>query len=220
MFEPTNPLWQYFQKHKKGNGIWKWEHYFNIYDRHVARFVGKEINIMEIGVYSGGSLDMWRSYFGQKSHIYGVDIEEACKTYENDHVSILIGDQAERTFWSNARKSLGGIDILIDDGGHTPEQQQITLEEMLLNLKPGGVYLCEDIHGYYNKFSAFASGLVHALNHYDCLPTELLQSSVSPFQSSIYSIHFYPYVLVIEKNHVPRSKLSAPKHGTEWQPFL
>jgi len=215
-----NPLWEYFQNHKEGHGIHKWEHYFDIYHRHFARFVGQKVNVLEIGIFSGGSLEMWRSYFGEKSHIYGVDIEEVCKAYENDHISVFIGDQADRSFWSTFNKSVEGIDILIDDGGHTPEQQQITLEEMLPNLRPGGVYLCEDVHRCFNRFSAYATGLVDQLNEMDLISGSLLQSSVSKFQSSIHSIHFYPYLVVIEKHHVPLTKLSAPRHGTEWQSFL
>lgn len=184
------------------------------------QFVGQKVNILEIGVYSGGSLGMWRSYFGEESHIYGVDIKEECKAYEDDHVSIFIGDQADRAFWSTFRKSVEGIDIIIDDGGHTPEQQQITLEEMLPHLRPGGVYLCEDVHGCLNQFSTFATGLVDELNCANSISDPLLQMSVSRFQSSIHSIHFYPYLVVIEKHRVPLTRLSAPKHGTEWQPFL
>ena len=215
-----NPLWDYFQNHWDGRGIWKWVHYFDIYHRHLSRFVGQKVNVMEIGIYSGGSLEMWRSYFGEKSHIYGVDIKEACKVYENDHISVFIGDQADRAFWSTFRKSVESIDIIIDDGGHTPEHQQITLEEMLPHLRPGGVYLCEDVHRVSNRFSAFVTGLVSELNGMNLISGPLLQSSVSQFQSSIHSIHFYPYVVVIEKHPVSPTKLSALKHGIEWQPFL
>lgn len=215
----ANPLWDYFKNHRDGHGIWKWEHYFDIYHRHLARFVGRKVNILEIGIYSGGSLEMWRSYFGENSHIYGVDIEEVCKVYESEHVSVIIGDQASREFWSNFRKNVEGIDIIIDDGGHTPEQQQTTLEEMLPYLRPGGVYICEDVHSPFNRFAAYATGLVNELNGMNLIPGDLLQSSVSPFQSSIHSIHFYPYVVVIEKRRASLAKLSAPKHGTEWQRF-
>jgi cephalosporin hydroxylase len=215
-----NPLWEYFQNHKSGPGIWKWEHYFDIYHRHFSRFVNQQVNVLEIGIYSGGSLEMWRSYFGEKSHIYGVDIEEACRAYENDHISVFIGDQADRTFWKTFKESVDGIDIIIDDGGHTAEQQQTTLEEMLPYLRPGGVYLCEDVHGTFNKFSAFVTGLVKELNNANLIPGPILQTSVSHFQSKIHSIHFYPYVIVIEKHTVSPEKLSSPKHGTEWQPFL
>jgi len=215
-----NTLWEYFQNYQEGPGIWKWEHYFDIYQRHFAKFVGRKVDVLEIGIYSGGSLEMWRSYFGDNCHIYGVDIKKACKAYENDHVSVFIGDQADRSFWNTFRNRVEGIDILIDDGGHTPEQQQITLEEMLPHLRPGGVYLCEDIHGSFNRFSAFAIALVNELNSFNPIPGYLLASSVTQFQSAVHSIHFYPYVVVIEKHLISPPKLSAPKHGTEWQPFL
>lgn len=215
---PGNPLWEYFQNHVEGRGIWKWEHYFDIYHRHFARFVGRQVNIMEIGIYGGGSLDMWRSYFGEQSHIYGVDIEEACRAYQDEHISVFIGDQGDRAFWRAFRKSVGGIDVIIDDGGHTPEQQQITLEEMLPSLRPGGMYLCEDIQENFNGFAAFAAGLVNELNGLNPIPGSLLQSKVSQFQASVHSIHFYPYVVVIEKNLAPISKLSAPRRGTDWPP--
>src|SRR5262245_22832132 len=210
---PGNPLWDYFQANTQGPGIWKWEHYFEVYHRHFAPFIGQPVNVLEIGIYSGGSLGMWRSYFGERSHIYGVDIEEACKTYESEHISVLIGDQADRAFWQSFRNRAERIDIVIDDGGHTPRQQRVTLEEMLPYLPPGGVYLCEDIHGRGNRFAAFASALVDELNG-------MKPKKPSMFQTSVHSIHFYPFLLVIEKHRVPPTELVSTRRGTEWQPFL
>ena len=64
-------------------------------------------------------------------------------------IHVLIGDQADRTFWRRmiAHGTLPPLDIVIDDGGHTPDQQRVTLEELLPHIRPGGVYVCEDIHG-------------------------------------------------------------------------
>lgn len=109
----------------------------------------KNLVVLEIGVYSGGSLEMWRDYFGSEATIYGVDIEAACRTYESPGTHILIGDQADPSFWRRvlADGTLPPPDIVIDDGGHTPEQQRVTMEELLPRMRPGGVYLCEDIHG-------------------------------------------------------------------------
>lgn len=214
----SNPLWEYFQRHKEGPGIWKWEHYFDIYHRHFSKFIGLKVDVLEIGIYSGGSLEMWRSYFGKNCHIYGVDIQKVCESYANDHVSVYIGDQADRIFWSNFKNNVDGIDILIDDGGHTPEQQQITLEEMLPQIRPGGIYLCEDVHGTLNEFAAFATGLVNDLNSWNRLPGNLLSCSSTQFQSIIHSIHFYPFIVVIEKRLELLPKLSASRRGTEWQP--
>jgi hypothetical protein len=60
----TNPLRRFFEAHKRGHGIWKWNHYFEIYHRHFSKFRGREVHILEIGIYSGGSLEMWKDYFG------------------------------------------------------------------------------------------------------------------------------------------------------------
>src|SRR6185436_388571 len=60
----------------------KWQHYFEIYDRHFARFRGREITVLEVGVAGGGSLEIWRSYFGPKARIVGMDINPDCKSCE------------------------------------------------------------------------------------------------------------------------------------------
>jgi hypothetical protein len=178
------------------------------------------VNIREIGVFSGGSLEMWRSYFGDSCHVYGVDIEQSCKSYESDNVTITIGDQGDRAFWQEFIKTAPPMDIVIDDGGHLPHQQRITLEETLPLLKPGGVFICEDIHERDNRFAAYAAGLVNDLNFRQQVPGDVVKSRVTPFQRAIHSIHFYPYVLVIEKRLRPLKELVATKKGSLWQPFI
>lgn len=216
----SNPLWNYFSKYETGPGIWKWTHYFEAYHRHFSRFRGQPVNLLEIGIYSGGSLPMWLSYFGDDCRVFGVDIEDACKCYETERIQVFIGDQQDRTFWARFREAAPEIHILIDDGGHTPEQQIVTLEEMLPHMPPGGVYVCEDIHGLSNRFAAFATGLVHCLNAASGRIDGVLGCTSTSVQQAIHSIHFYPYLCVIEKNKYPPKTLVAPKHGTEWQPFL
>jgi hypothetical protein len=205
-----NPLEEFFQSKSSGHGIWKWTHYFDIYHRHFSKFRNKSPNILEIGIYSGGSLEMWRSYFGDGAHIYGVDIEEACLGYENEQTTVFVGDQGDRSFWKSFRESTPPIDVLIDDGGHTPEQQRTTLEEMLPHMRLGSVYCCEDVHGKWNDFAAYATSLVNDLNH---------SGDQTEFQNSVHSIHFYPFCVVIEKHLAEPRKFVAPRHGTIWQPF-
>ena len=222
---PSGALFSYFNAHRKGPGIWKWLHYFEIYERHFSKFIGREVHILEVGIYSGGSLGMWREYFGKDCRVYGVDIEDACKVYKNETTEIFIGDQADRSFWAKVRAAAPRIDILIDDGGHTPEQQRITLEEMLPHLRPGGVYLCEDVLGISNPFAAFTHGLAQGLNSATTpspLPpgTTGASFSTTKFQASIHSVHLYPWVAVVEKREQPLDNFISPKHGTQWQPFL
>ena len=155
--DTDNPLWNYFASHTEGLGIFKFKHYFDIYHRHLSKFVGESVHVVEIGVQSGGSLEMWRQYFGPKSHVTGIDIDEKCKYYGNSATTIVIGDQANRSFWKEFREHSAPVDVLIDDGGHQPEQQMVALEEMLPYLRPGGVYICEDVWKYNCAFRAFCA---------------------------------------------------------------
>lgn len=223
--DTSNPLRSYFDSHRDGRAILKWVHYFDIYHRHFSKFVGRDVHVLEIGVYSGGSLEMWREYFGPKCHLYGVDIEGACKVYENEYTKVFVGDQADRQFWKVFKKEVPTIDILIDDGGHLPEQQIVTLEEMLPHLRRGGVYLCEDVHGVLNRFAAYVQGLAHNLNAFAFPPetddmARALTWSPTQFQAEIRSISFYPYVTVIEKADTPVDQFIVPEDGTLSEPFL
>lgn len=220
---PKTSLEQYFDANQEGPGLWKWRHYFEIYERHFGKFVGRDVHVVEVGVYSGGSLPMWQQYFGPGCRVYGVDIEDACRGYEGPSVRVFVGDQADRAFWRTFRGEVPRVDIFIDDGGHTPQQQRVTLEEMLPHLAPGGVYLCEDIHAAGNEFAAYVAGLCDALNqnkgsgfHKD---RQALEVPCSGFQRRVHSIHHYPFATVIEVRDSAVGRMSAPKHGTQWQPF-
>lgn len=219
----------FFDARSEGPGIWKWRHYFDIYHRHFNGLRQRDnLVVLEIGIYSGGSLDMWRDYFGPSAKLYGVDIEPACRTYERPGTHVLIGDQADRAFWRRvlADGTLPVPDIVIDDGGHTPEQQRVTLEELLPKIRPGGVYICEDIHGRNNTFAAFVSGLVDNLNSMDGYnpdeenPERRLVVPSNGVQACLHSVHLYPYVVAIEKRGAAMPELIAPKHGSQWEPFL
>ncbi len=218
----SNPLQVYFESQKAGTGTWKLLHYFDIYERHFSRFVDQEVNVLAVGVSSGISLEMWRHYFGSRCRIYGVDLEPACKRHENEYTKIFLGDQEDRPFWKALKKRVPAIDILIDDGGHKPIQQIVTLEQMLPYLRPGGVYLCEDVAGEHHGFAAFMQGLVGNLNQLrpaDPEPgidgAEALAFSPTEFQAWIQSIHFYPCVTVIEKTDRRVRQLIARRHGIE-----
>lgn len=214
----SNPLRRYFKERQTGRGIWKWDHYFDIYHRYFQKFVGRNVKIMEIGIYSGGSLELWRNYFGEQVLIYGVDIEKECIAYNNEFTKILVGDQGDRSFLRSIVSATQSIDILVDDGSHIPEHQISTFEEIFPYIRPGGVFLCEDIHGIHNDFLDY----VHGLNKGMCAMSNSNEKSVIPttsLQRWIKSIHVYPYVVVIEKAETPTETLLSCKRGTQWQPF-
>jgi hypothetical protein len=220
-----NPLMSYFVTHNRGPGIWKWLHYFDVYHRHLQKFRGKELNVLEIGIYSGGSLGMWRDYFGPRATIYGVDLEPACKAYENAWTRVFIGDQGDRQFWRAFKAKAPAMDVVIDDGGHQPNQQIVSLEELLPAMNQGGVYICEDIHGTRHRFASFVYGLADRLNggvgstDLDN-PERRLSVEATGVQCVIESISLYPFIAVLARASGHVSEFVAPKHGTEWQPFL
>jgi hypothetical protein len=219
-------LYEFFKKNDAGPGIWKWLHYFSIYESHLSKFVGKEVHFLEIGVYSGGSLKMWRDFFGPKAYIYGVDIMPECKVYEDDRTKIFIGDQADPDFWENFKKQVPSLDVCVDDGGHSFLQQVTTLKALLPHIRGGGIFLCEDVQGSSNQFSDFCSGMIHGLNasenqvsNSDSMSERLVVPS-NNFMQNIKSINFYPFIVLLEKNDKNIDKLVASKKGTHWQPFL
>jgi hypothetical protein len=224
---PQSDLERYFDGIQSGPGIWKWRHYFEVYDRHFSKFRNKPVNILEIGIFSGGSLEMWKSYFGAGCTIYGVDVEESCRAYESQGIRVFIGDQADRNFWRQFKQDAPKMDIVIDDGGHLPLQQLISFEELFAHLTPGGVYVCEDIHTRIQPFSAYVSGLSCQLHAFAADVKEDLANNerrltveASPFQCAVHSIHVYPFMAIIEKRTAPVTEFISAKHGTQWQPFI
>jgi len=201
-----NDLEIYFNNNTERE-ITKWMHYFDVYDRHFSRFRNKNIVVVEIGVFRGGSLQMWKKYFGENAKIYGIDINPECKSFEEDNIEIFIGSQSDRNFLKEIVAKIPRIDILIDDGGHEMQQQIVSFEELFRHIKEDGVYLCEDTHtsywkyyegGYKKKgtFMEYTKDLIDYLNAYHSRSKRLC---VSDFTRSAGSIHFYDSIVVIEK---------------------
>ncbi|NTV19027.1 MAG: class I SAM-dependent methyltransferase [Bacteroidales bacterium] len=206
-----NDLEKYFTENT-GRLIHKWMHYFEVYDHHFSRFRGTDVHILEFGIFQGGSLQMWKDYFGPDCRIYGIDINPMCKNLEEDRVEIFIGDQEDRTFLKSLAAKIPRIDILIDDGGHTMKQQIATFEELFPFIDKNGVYLCEDLHtsywpdwgGGYKKpesFIEYSKNLIDRINAWHSQSPKL---QVNDFTRSAYSLHYYDSILVIEKRPVEK----------------
>jgi Methyltransferase domain len=213
---PPGPLEQYFDAHKTGPGLWKWRHYFPIYERHLAKFRDREVHMVEIGVLKGGSLDMWTWYLGDRSHIYGVDVSEECLAYEGHRKRVFIGDQSDPEFWKRFLREVPSFDIVLDDGGHRSFQQRPTFEALIPHLNPGGVYLCEDIHHASNSFTDYVFEFSRNLHTLKPGGSVVVDNEPTNFQRVIDSVHLYPYLAVVEKREGRLDSLIAPKHGTDW----
>jgi cephalosporin hydroxylase len=209
-----NPLQEWFER-TEGRGVHKWMHYFDVYHRHFQRFRGKRITLVEFGISIGGSVQMWHEYFGSRLKMYGVDIDPRCANFATDWFTVYIGDQADRTFLRKIAKKIGPIDILIDDGGHHFDQQIATFEELYPQVKPGGVYLIEDLHtSYYPRYGGgkqvpgtfieYAKPLIDQLNAFHSREPGFQPDE---FTRTTRSMHVYDSIIVLEKGTV-----SPPYH--------
>jgi len=202
----ANDLESYFYNNS-GRLIHKWKHYFEVYDTYFSRFRNREIVIVEIGVYQGGSLQMWKSYFGEQASIYGIDINPNCKRFEEQNIKIFIGSQSDRKFLRSLKSKIPKIDILIDDGGHSMEQQKIAFEELYSHIKPKGIYLCEDVHtsywiefgGGYKRRSTFIEYSKILIDQLNAFHSRQSLFKIDEFTKTMKAIHFYDSIVVIEK---------------------
>ena len=127
--------------------------YFYTYDSIFKEFRNKPITFVEVGIFGGGSLFMWKKYFHPKSRIIGIDLNPLSKNYEKYGFEIFIGDQEDENFWKRFYRKIGKIDILLDDGGHTDTQQTQTLVSSVTNIRKNGLIVIEDVHtSYFTEF--------------------------------------------------------------------
>jgi len=215
-----NDLEQFFL-HSQHRLIHKWQHYFEIYDRHLQHLKGSKINILEIGIAHGGSLQMWDHYFNGNATIYAVDINPECKKFESDKVKVFIGSQEDEKFLQQLKTTIPRLDVLIDDGGHTFKQQITTFKSLFDHVKDDGIYICEDLHTSY--FKHFGGGLKkrktfieYSKNFIDKLHAwHNKKIPVDDFTRSAQSLHYYDSVLVIEKR-----KMSPPFDVKSGEPAI
>jgi len=127
----------------------KWVHYLPIYDRILAPFRGGPVTMLEIGVSEGGSLEMWRNYFGPNATICGIDINSDCATRVDSPNLVRIGSQADPAFLKSVVHEIGPPNVILDDGSHVGEHQEASFRTLWPLLQTGGLYIIEDTHTAY-----------------------------------------------------------------------
>lgn len=204
----------------------KWRHYFDIYERYISKFKHMPCVYLEIGVFNGGSLDIMRKYLGDTARIIGVDVMPQCAEIAPRGYEIYIGDQADGRFLNELGARVGSADIIVDDGGHTPDQQITSFFHLFPLLRDGGVYIVEDLHAnfwqshnvsrYGITFFDFAKGLADKMSYWHLDPTSLKTRYALPRDkrdnsltinnfatTQLYGVHFYDSMVVFEKRAIP-----------------
>jgi predicted O-methyltransferase YrrM len=124
--------------------------YLPLYDGVLAPLRQRPVRLLEIGVLGGASLRMWRDYFPH-GHIVGLDRDTAAQAHAGERVEVHLADQADPQGMAALVRSLAPFDVMIDDGSHIWSHQIETLRVLLPLVKPGGVYILEDLHTSYGR---------------------------------------------------------------------
>ena len=224
---PVNPLFDIFSA---DTNVHKWHHYFDIYTKHFGRYRDRPIKMLEIGVYRGGSLRMWKDYFHPDSTIVGIDIDKSCKDHEiaDRNVFVRIGSQADPRFLAEVNEEFGPFDIILDDGSHKTHHQNISFGALFRSaLRDGGCYMVEDVHTNYwlkhvdseDTFIDLSKQMVDMLHepYFDRKethfrhghPEAVKQLELSYLAANLASIAFYDSIVVFDKKkrYLPKSEL-------------
>jgi hypothetical protein len=186
----------------------KHESYFQTYTELFEKYRGKDIVFVEIGILNGGSLFMWRDFFGEKARIIGIDLNPESMKWKEYGFEIYTGNQDDPDFWEAFFKEAGYADIILDDGGHTNRQQIITTANCIKNINNGGMLVVEDTHASYIKkfgnpskysFINFAKHLVDSINS----RSFTINRAKNDYWEYIHSIAFYESIVAfkIDRNN-------------------
>ena len=200
-----------------GRVVHKWLHYFDIYERHFSRFVGKSPTMLEIGVFRGGSLKMWQEYFGPGTRIVGLDIDPKCAQYAEDDIEVVIGSQDDPALLDDVL-SRYDFDIVLDDGSHLMKHLNASFDLIYNRMSPTGVYMAEDLHTCYlprfgggaKREGTFMETVKDKID--DLHATYSAGVEVSDFTRSTASINVYDSIVVFEKK--PQGARSHIKTGS------
>jgi len=158
-------------KARVGNGR-GYHGYTRYYERIFKAIRKSSVRLLEIGVEKGRSMKMWQQYFSEAEHVYGIgygnfqttpsqecDSNAATRVNSKTGCTIYKGDQSDVKFLNHFIKKTGGnFDVIIDNGSHVPSHQLVSFETLWPAVKPGGIYIVEDIETNWWKPSAKVYG--------------------------------------------------------------
>lgn len=214
---PNGYLHRYFLNNANKR-LHKWVHYFDIYERHLERFRDARVVMLEIGVFGGGSLEMWKEYLGPDATIVGLDIDPECAKHARDGIDVFIGSQDDPLIIHEIVRKYPQIDIVLDDGSHRMDHTVRTFELAYHRISANGVYIVEDTHTCY--WPDYGGGLGRDGTFMELAKAKMDEINavhskgalaVSDFTRTTNSITCYDSVVVFERR--PQGHRQAPITG-------
>ncbi len=153
-------LQQLYQEHH-GKVSDKWSLYLAEYDRLLSPYRERAVNLLEIGIQNGGSLEIWTRFFAHAHRVIGCDVNPACAAlgYADPRIAVVIGDanadDTERAIAAHAER----FDVVIDDGSHKSGDIVRSFLRYFPRIAEGGIFIAEDLHCSY--WREYDGGLHH-----------------------------------------------------------
>jgi len=123
--------------------------YLDTYEKMFQNKKDKDVNLLEVGIYGGGSMKLWSEYFAN-GKIYGVDVrpynyatDSAIRNKKN--VKLFVDTNAYDLEFINKQFSETKFDFLIDDGSHLLQDMLFFVEHYSALLKDDGILIVEDV---------------------------------------------------------------------------
>jgi len=165
-------------QHHAGKVSAKWSSYLSLYDDYFAPYRDKPIQLLELGVQNGGSLEIWAEYFQNAKQFIACDIDPLCDglVYDDPRVQLILGDINNKETYEQVISLSNQYDIIIDDASHRSGDIIQSFVNLFPLLSEGGLYVIEDLHcsywqgydgGLYDPHSAisFLKQCVDLVNH-------------------------------------------------------
>lgn len=148
----TQSFREVFETHE-GKVSDKWDFYLQTYGQLFAPVQHKPVNLLEIGIQNGGSLDIWAKYFASGTGFVGVDIDPACASlqFSDPRISTIIGDAKSPAIRDQIRDTTPRYDVVVDDGSHISSDVIANFLSLVPLLADEGIYVVEDMHCSYWK---------------------------------------------------------------------
>lgn len=138
---------------KTGKVSDKWGSYLPYYDTILKPFQSSSINLLEIGIQNGGSLETWASYFQNGKLFLGCDINPLCANlaYSDPRIKVIVGNINTEQSFKSVKQLTSNYDLIIDDGSHLSPDIFLSFIHYFDLLAPGGLYIVEDAHTLFSN---------------------------------------------------------------------
>lgn len=200
-----------------------WHNYTKVYAFYFSSIRDKPLKFLEIGIYKGASVALWESYF-PNAELHFVDISVDLVQYQPQRATYHVADQSNSNQLESLMNQIGDCDIILDDGGHTMEQQLVSFKTLFPHLNSGGLYIIEDLHtSYWTSYGGggsdahpkagngtmvqFLKDLVEDVNYVGArtwkanhdVDLSYYKNELTPYREQILGIHFYDSLCIVIK---------------------